>query len=320
MRKKVIFDTDPGIDDSMAILFAEASGKIDLLGITTVFGNASIENATRNALYLKERFAINAAVCAGANTPLVVPAGEPTTFVHGQNGLGDIDLPASLSIQADPRIACDYIIETLRAHPNEVTIIAVGRLTNLALAVQKAPDIAELVKEVVVMGGVFGHNGHAGNVSPYAEANIIGDPHAADCVFTQAWPVTAVGLDVTQQSIMTNAYIKKLRTESATYGEFVYQISRFYSNFYKQSSGLDGFYVHDASAVAYVLAPELFKVKQGPIRVVCEGPAIGMTLCKTSTKVFPVDDWHQQPRQQICVEVESQALLDLYFNTLCYAA
>ncbi|WP_158972690.1 nucleoside hydrolase [Paraglaciecola sp. L3A3] len=316
MKKKVIFDTDPGIDDAMAILFAQASGKIDLLGITTVFGNATIENATRNALYLKHKFVISAAVCTGASDPLVVPAGEPTTFVHGQNGLGDIDLPDNLPIVADPRSACDFIIDTVRAHPNEITLVAVGRLTNLALAIQKAPDIAALVKEVVVMGGAFGHNGHTGNVSPYAEANIIGDPHAADIVFTQEWPVTVVGLDVTQQSIMTNTYIQELREQSANYGEFIYQISRFYSDFHKQSAGLDGFYVHDSSAVAYVLAPELFTVQQGPIRVICAGPAIGMTLCKTAEKAFPVDDWQEKPKQQVCIDVDNQGLLDLYFKTL----
>jgi inosine-uridine nucleoside N-ribohydrolase len=317
MKKKVIFDTDPGIDDAMAILFAHASGKIDLLGITTVFGNATIENATRNALYLKQRFAIPATICEGASTPIVVPAGEPTTFVHGQNGLGDIDLPDSLPIKADTRSACDFIIETVRNNPNEVTLVAVGRLTNLALAIQKAPDIVALVKEVVVMGGAFGHNGHTGNVSPYAEANIIGDPHAADLVFIQQWPVTVVGLDVTQQSIMSNAYVQKLKEQSDIYGDFIYQISRFYSDFHKQSVGLDGFYVHDSSAVAYVLAPELFKVQQGPIRVVCEGPAIGMSLCKIDKKAFPVDGWQDKPRQQVCIDVDSQGLLDLYFNTLC---
>lgn len=317
MKKKVIFDTDPGIDDAMAILFAHTSGKIDLLGITTVFGNATIENATRNALYLKQRFAIPATICEGASTPLVVPAGEPTTFVHGQNGLGDIELPDSLLIKADTRSACDFIIETVRNNPNEVTLVAVGRLTNLALAIQKAPDIVALVKEVVVMGGAFGHNGHTGNVSPYAEANIIGDPHAADLVFIQQWPVTVVGLDVTQQSIMSNAYVQKLREQSDIYGDFIYQISRFYSDFHKQSVGLDGFYVHDSSAVAYVLAPELFNVQQGPIRVVCEGPAIGMSLCKTDKKAFPVDGWQDKPRQQVCIDVDSQGLLDLYFNTLC---
>jgi purine nucleosidase len=126
MKKKIIFDTDPGIDDAMAILFAQASGKIDLLGITTVFGNATIANATRNALYLKQRFDIPTIVCEGASVPLVVPAGEPTTFVHGQNGLGDIDLPDNLTKKPDPRTAWDFIIETVRNNPNEVTLVAVG--------------------------------------------------------------------------------------------------------------------------------------------------------------------------------------------------
>jgi purine nucleosidase len=317
MKRKVIFDTDPGIDDAMAILFAHASGKIDLLGITTVFGNASIENATRNALYLKQTFGLSATVCMGANDPLVVPAGEPTTFVHGNNGLGDIELPSVLSISADTRLACDFIIETIRAHPNEITLIAVGRLTNLALAVKKAPDIVPLVKEVIIMGGAFGYNGHSGNVSPYAEANIIGDPHAADLVLTQTWPLTIVGLDVTQQSIMTDTYIEKLRINSKRYGDFIYKISRFYRDFHKVSAGLDGFYVHDSSAVAYALEPSLFEVKKGPIRVICDGPAKGMTLCKTTKKTFPIDQWQDKPEQQICVAVNSDDLLNLYYKVMC---
>lgn len=317
MKRKVIFDTDPGIDDAMAILFAHASGKIDLLGITTVFGNASIENATRNALYLKQTFGLTAAVCIGAKDPLQIPAGEPTTFVHGNNGLGDIALPSALALKADNKVACDFIIDTARQHPGEITLIAVGRLTNLALAIQKAPDIVKLVKDVIIMGGAFGYNGHSGNVSPYAEANIIGDPHAADLVLTQTWPVTVVGLDVTQQSIMSHAYIEKLRDNSKIYGDFIYKISRFYSDFHKTSAGLDGFYVHDSSAVAYALEPTLFELKKGPIRVVCDGPAMGMTLCKTIKKDFPIDGWLDKPVQQICVGVKSDALLDLYFKTLC---
>ncbi len=104
-------------------------------------------------------------------------------------------------------------------------------MTNLALALQKAPEIAELVKEVVIMGGAFGYNGHTGNVTPFAEANIIGDPHAADIVLTTNWPVTVVGLDVTHQTIMDHQYLEILRDQSEKYGQFIYDISRFYSVF-----------------------------------------------------------------------------------------
>ncbi|QLO79926.1 nucleoside hydrolase [Klebsiella grimontii] len=316
MTKKVIFDTDPGIDDTMAMLFAHASPKINLVGITTVFGNATIENATRNALYLKHRFGLHADISMGSDTPLVVEAGKPTTFVHGENGLGDIDIPDEYYGEVDALSAEDFIIDRVKKHPGEITIIAVGRLTNLARAINKVPEIANLVKEVIVMGGAFGHHGHTGNVSPFAEANIIGDPHAADKVFTASWPVTVVGLDVTHETIMTSAYIDQLREKSAHYGQFIYDITRFYIGFHQKEAGLDGFYVHDSSAIAYAIAPELFTTTKGSIRVVTEGPAIGHTMLKRDERFYPVDGWRDRPAQQVCINVDSSAFLNLYTNTL----
>ncbi|MDW5498461.1 nucleoside hydrolase [Pseudomonas lundensis] len=320
MKRKVIFDTDPGIDDTMAMLWAHASSQIELVGITTVFGNATIENATRNALYIKQRFGLTADVAVGADTPLVVAAGEPTTFVHGDNGLGDIEIPAGDYQGIDKRAAHDYIIDSLKAHPGEITLIAVGRLTNLALAVEKDPSIASLVKEVIIMGGAFGYNGHTGNVTPFAEANIIGDPHAADRVMTTDWPVTVVGLDVTHQTVMTSDYIDRLRMNSASYGEFIYQITRFYADFHKKVAGMDGFYVHDSSAIAYAIAPELFKVKEGAVRVITEGPAMGHTLLKEGDKRYPIDEWSGKPKQRVCVEVDDKGLLELYMATMTQRA
>nr|WP_279169507.1 nucleoside hydrolase [Providencia huaxiensis] len=316
MKKTIIFDTDPGIDDTMAILFAHASKKIDLIGITTVFGNATIENATRNALFIKSKFGLSADIAIGADTPLVIEAGEPTTFVHGDNGLGDIDIPNKDWGKVDPRSAHDYIIDKVMANPGLITLVAVGRLTNLALALQKEPAIAENVKEVIVMGGAFGHHGNTGNVTPFAEANIIGDPHAADIVLTANWPVTMVGLDVTQQVIMTNDYINNLRLQSKKYGDFIYDITRFYADFHHKEAGLDGFYVHDSSAIAYAIHPEIFTTKKGPIRVVTEGPAIGHTMFKEDNRIYPVDDWSNQPKQHICVNVKDDLFLDLYMKTL----
>lgn len=316
MRKKVIFDTDPGIDDTMAMLFAHASNKIELIGITTVFGNATIENATRNALFIKQKFGLTATIAMGANTPLQIEAGEPTTFVHGNNGLGDIPIPEDITGEIDKRVAHDYIIDTVKAFPGEITLIAVGRLTNLALALKKAPEIAHLVKEVIVMGGAFGHNGHTGNVTPFAEANIIGDPHAADWVLTADWPVTVVGLDVTQQTIMSPEYIEELRQDSAEYGDFIFDITRFYAAFHHNSLAMDGFYVHDSSAIAYAIAPEFFTIKTGQIRVVTEGVAIGHTILKEDKKHYPIDAWSDKPVQKVCAGVEAKCVLELYRNTL----
>ena len=316
MSKKVILDTDPGIDDAMAIIFAHEHKDIDLIGITTVFGNATIETTTNNALHLKRKFGLSADIAMGAASPLKIIARDPAAIVHGNNGLGDIDIPQEDFGTLNNHNAHDYIIEQIHANPHEITLIAVGPLTNLALAVQKDPSITGLVKEVIIMGGAFGHHGHTGNVSPFAEANIIDDPHAADIVFTSPWPVTVVGLDVTKLSVMDGNYIAKIAKSSEKYGEFLGQITPFYANFHKKAFNMDGFHVHDYSALAYAVDPSLFTTKRGNIRVVTEGPAIGHTMFKDNPRIFPMDEWSNQPKQNICIDVNSEALLELYFKTI----
>lgn len=171
---KVIFDTDPGVDDAMALLFLHRHPAIELVGITTVFGNASIETTTRNALFLKGAWNIAAPVAKGIGETL--DAGRPhvgwPTGIHGDDGLGNIDVPAQIDLPLDPRPAHRFIIDTVRANPGQVTLIAVGRMTNLARALRDDPEIATLVKAVVIMGGAFDV---PGNITPAAEANIHGD-------------------------------------------------------------------------------------------------------------------------------------------------
>lgn len=179
MTKKIILDTDPGIDDAMAILFAEAHPDIDLMAITTVYGNATIDNATQNTLYLKKKFGMKALVAKGADKPLVKAPVGATVVVHGEAGFGDVKAPSALDVSAIDTPAYQFIIDSVRAEPGEITLVAVGPLTNLALALEADPEIVNLVKEVVVMGGAFGENDHRGNVTPFAEANIHDDPHAA---------------------------------------------------------------------------------------------------------------------------------------------
>ena len=153
MAKKIILDTDPGIDDAMAILFAEAHPDIDLIGITTVYGNATIDNGTQNALYLKQKFRMKALVAKGTDKPLIREPVGATVVVHGEAGLGDVTAPNSLDTEAIEKPAYQFIIDSVRENPGEITLVAVGPLTNLALALEVAPDIVDLVKEVVVMGG-----------------------------------------------------------------------------------------------------------------------------------------------------------------------
>lgn len=313
---KVIYDTDPGIDDAMALLFLEYAPTIDLVGITTVLGNASIETTTRNALFLKDYFEIAAPVAQGAGRPLVLePADEPH-HIHGHNGLGDVPIPETLASKPHELPAHRFIIDMVRKYPGEITIVAVGRMTNLALALREDPGIAGLVKEIVIMGGAFGYSGHSGNVSPVAEANIIGDPHAADEMFAAAWPIVVVGLDVTQECVMTTAYMQELREKAGKAGQFCWDISRVYEDFYRAATGIDGIFVHDSSAVAYLLDPSLFTTRTGPIRVVTEGIAIGQTIQKPSTRSFPPGVWDGLPDHTICTAVDGPRFLELYFNTI----
>ncbi|HTJ56390.1 MAG TPA: nucleoside hydrolase [Devosiaceae bacterium] len=312
-KLKAIFDTDPGIDDAMALLLLARHPDIELLGITTVFGNADIETVTRNALFLKDRFGLEAPVAQGAAAPLDAPRVPRTpAAIHGENGLGDIPLPETIAATLDPRPGHRLIIDLIRQHPHEITLIPVGRMTNLALALREAPDIAGLVKSVVIMGGAFGRNGHTGNVSPVAEANIIGDPVAADIAFGANWPVTLVGLDVTKEVLMTPAYVEELAANGGEDGRFVRDVSRHYETFYGERDGIEGFYVHDASAVTYALHPEFFATERGQIRVVPEGLARGQTIIKPESSRFPPGAWDDRPVQTICVGVQSGRVLKLY--------
>lgn len=311
----IIYDTDPGIDDAMALLFLVRSRAVRLRAITTVFGNATIDTCTTNALALAERFGTDAPVAKGAAGPLVGQAEPPPTFVHGENGLGNVPLP-SPTRHVDPRPAHRLIIDLVRAEPGKITLVAVGRMTNLALALREAPEVAGLVKGVVIMGGAFGRNGHTGNVTPVAEANIWGDPLAADEVLAGRWPVTMAGLDVTQETVMTDAWLADLARTAGEDGQFIREISAFYQDFHRQSVGIDGFYVHDSSAVAAAIAPELFAGETGAIRVVTEGIAFGQTILKPDGRTYPPGAWDNRPSHKVLTRVRSDAFLDLYRATI----
>ncbi len=317
--KKVIFDTDIGIDDAMALLFLHYSPDVDLRAIVTGFGNASIDVTTRNALYMKESFGIDAPVYRGAGQPLGDRLGDGYPhFVHGSNGLGDIELtePAG-QVEALP--GAEAIVKIAKQHPREICIIAVGRLTNLALALDLCPALPDLVNEVIVMGGAFGFNGHRGNVSPVAEANIAGDPLAADKVFTSGLRVSIVGLDVTQETIASDSFFESLRANAGSAGEFIYRISRFYLAFHEQATGTCVCPVHDSSAVAYLLNPYLYTTRAAAVRVVTEGIAIGQTIAGEPEASYESTAWKGQATCRICTGVDSDQVLALYAETLASA-
>ncbi len=317
--KKVLFDTDIGIDDAMALLFLHYSPDVELQAIVSGFGNADIATTTRNALYMKEYFDIDAPVYRGAGEPVGARLGSGyPDFVHGRNGLGDIEIePPVATAEALPGPAA--IVEIVKKNPHEISIVAVGRLTNLALALDLCPELPGMVKEVVIMGGTFGHNGHGGNVSPVAEANIAGDPEAADKVLTSHWPVTIVGLDVTHETIARDDFFESLRTTAGKAGDFIYRSSRFYLDFHKQVTAAFECPVHDSSAVAYLLNPALYETKTAAVRVVTEGIAIGQTIAGDPNADYESDAWKDRPACQICIGVDSEKVLALYAATLALA-
>jgi len=281
---KILFDTDPGIDDAMALLMLARDRRAELVGITTVFGNAPIALTTGNALALCERFGIDVPVVRGAEQPLVRPPGDSPLAIHGRDGMGEIGMAPACLKQVAPGSAAAFIADMARRHVGELTLVAVGPLTNLALALQHDPQLAANVARVVVMGGAFGTRGHCGNASPVAEANIWNDPHAAAQVFAAPWPLTVVGLDVTHEVLMSADYLDALGRDGGTEGAFIRDITRLYESFYRRRTG-GGIYSHDASAVACALDPSPFTLRHGAVRVVTEGDEAGRTLQTEATRI-----------------------------------
>ncbi|HEX4829538.1 MAG TPA: nucleoside hydrolase [Trebonia sp.] len=198
MSTKIILDCDPGVDDALAIAFAHGHPGIELAGITTVAGNVGLARTTRNALDVADFVgAAGVPVTAGCAGPLLRPAIDART-VHGETGLGGAVLPESGRAPQGGH-AIDYIIESLGAAPGEITLVATGPLTNIALAIRREPRLASWVREFVIMGGAAGR----GNVTPAAEYNIWADPEAASVVFAAGWTVRMIGLDVTLQALAT---------------------------------------------------------------------------------------------------------------------
>jgi len=310
--RKVLFDTDPGIDDAMALRLIQRSPALDLVGITSVFGNAPIEITTRNARHLAARFGIDAPVAQGAGAPLAMPRLPQPVHVHGENGLGNVDLGGFALAPLHQLPAAEFIVETIRAHPGEVSLIAVAPLTNLALALEIAPDIVDKIDEVIIMGGAFGHGPRRGNVTPVAEANVINDPHAADRVLTADWPVTMIGLDVTMRCILSTARAAEIAARGGPIEAFLAEIARPYSALYAANYGIDGCCLHDVGAVACAIDPGLFGYSSGPIRVVTDGIATGQTIQRQEGQRFPPGDWDGFRAQKVAVEVDNEAVVTLF--------
>lgn len=311
--QKVIIDCDPGIDDAIAIILALEYSNFEILGITTIFGNATLNQATENALKIVQLSGENIPVFRGAERPMVIPLSSPPDFVHGMDGLGNTNQPES-GLRVQSTSAAEFMVASINTYPGEITILAIGRLSNLAQALALDPGIATKVKDVVLMGGAL----HVpGNVTPVAEANISGDPHAADRVFRAGWPVTMIGLDVTTKLIMDDQILEAIRKDNARYGKFIYDISRFYLDFHIAAEGVEsGFYVHDPAAVMYLINPRLFRMKRGPVRVATNGIGIGQTIIATRSHHLELEAWNNQASTSAAIEVDEIAFFQEYLRIM----
>jgi inosine-uridine nucleoside N-ribohydrolase len=311
--RKVLIDTDPGIDDAMAIFYALAAPELDLVALTTVFGNATVDITTVNALRLLEvGDRPDIPVARGAARPLTMDFRGPADFVHGADGQGNAHFPAprGATVAMD---AAHLIIDTVMRHPGEVTVVPIGPLTNIALAMLIEPTLTSHVAEIVLMGGAAFVGG---NASPAAEANIINDPEAADIVFGADCPITMAGLDVTERTTMTGADLVRLGDIDNERARYLAAIVPFYAEFYRQRAGLDGIHVHDSTVISYLLAPQHYRWREAPIRVDC-----GDSVCRgTTLPALRISDderrWDGRRPVRILTEVDGRAVIELELEHL----
>ena len=275
--RKIIIDTDPGQDDAVAILVALASPEeLDVLGITCVAGNVPLDLTSRNARIVCELAGKrDVKVFAGCDRPL---GRELVTaeHVHGKTGLDGPDLPEPTMPMAESH-AVDFIIDTLRDNaPGTVTLCPLGPLTNIATALQKAPDIADRIAKIVLMGGGYFEGG---NITPTAEFNIYVDPQAADIVFKSGAPIVVMPLDVTHKALVTKARNDAFRALGTPVGIAVAEMTDFFERFDKEKYGSDGAPLHDPCVTAYLINPDLFKGRHINVEIETESElTMGMTV------------------------------------------
>jgi inosine-uridine nucleoside N-ribohydrolase len=296
----ILLDCDPGHDDAIALLLALASPEVELLGVTTVHGNQTLDKTTANALRILE-LALRAdiPVAAGAAAPLM-RAPMVAASVHGETGLDGPDLPPAVGAPVATH-AVDFLAETLRASDRPVTLVPTGPLTNIALLLVQHPDVAERIERIVLMGGAIAE----GNVTPAAEFNIWVDPEAAARVFASGIDVTMVGLDVTHRALMTAEHADRLRAAGRV-GAVVAELWAFYHRYHTRVYDFPGTPVHDALALAHVVRGDLLRTEHLNVEIDCASE-----LCRGRTVV---DLWRitgREPNAHVAVEVDGPAFLEL---------
>ena len=318
---KIIFDTDPGTDDAMALMLALNSPELDVRAITVVPGNVTAQQGLENALRmvsLANRCDIP--IAAGAQHPLFQKL-ITAEFWHGKNGLANIELPPS-KCKVDSRFGPDLIIQMVHASPHEITLVPVGPLTNIALAVLKDPTIVPLVKEVIIMGGSI----TGGNVNAAAEANIYNDPEAAQIVFQAGWPLTMVGLDVGDKTLFSRKHLAQLAETHGPMNDFIAQVAGFLVDL-SEKFGSGGTPMYDPLAVGVAIDATLVKAPAMHVDVETRGEFTrGETVANrhgyVERNVLHGDRYmiegadKVEPNAKVCVDVDAERFLQLFISRI----
>lgn len=310
--KRVIIDTDPGIDDTAAIFFALSSGKLQVEALTTVFGNVNVEYCTRNALKILEVAGrSDIPVYRGASRPLVrEPRFAP--HVHGENGLGDILFEPAKAAPASEK-AVEAIVSRVMSAPNEITLIALGPMTNVALALTIEPRLANNLNQLILMGGAVLT---WGNVTPAASANLYNDPEAARIVYQSNAPIVQIGLDVCRRTLISHHHLEQIDKAGNDIGHFLQQMTPFIEEAYRKrgiKTVVEGGGVHynDVPAIAYAIDPALFEAESLPIQIETQG---ALTAGQTVADFDGV--WGQKPNAVVCLNVDAPAVADLFAQSI----
>jgi purine nucleosidase len=307
MTKRIIIDTDPGIDDALAILLALASPELSLEGLSVVHGNCSLEQAVTNGLSLLElASASHIPLAKGCELPLVQPSLlAPET--HGNTGLGYAKLPEP-RIQPIVQHGCDFLIEQVMSNPGEITLVAVGPLTNVAMAIRKEPMFAKSLKELVIMGGAIRHEG---NVTALGEFNVYVDPHAAHIVFHAGIPTTLVPLDVTYQCILTAQDVERLLNIDSPIPKFIKDTTDFYMQYHDRYQGIKGCIINDPLALALTFAPELCDYEELSVDVDISG---GVSMGKTLADFY---NYNKKPaNMKVALDVRARDFVELFLERM----
>jgi purine nucleosidase len=305
--KRLIIDTDPGIDDSLAILLALASPEVKLEALTVVSGNSTAQQGVINALGVLELVkSVEIPVAQGATIPLIQPL-LVATETHGEVGIGyaRLPLPSRKPVQQH---AVDLIIDMVLSNPGEISLVAIGPLTNIALAVRLEPRIVEAVREVIIMGGAIRAGG---NTTPLAEYNIYCDPHAAHIVFHSGLPITLVPLDVTYQAILTRKDVDRLLEIQSPISRFIADATRFYMEFHNEYQKIEGCVINDPLALALTFAPDLVDTERLFVDVDISG---GVSMGKTFADFYQMNK--SEPNMHTALGVRGRDFIELFLERM----